>query len=143
MHEARLKTAGLKVTSARQKLLALFEAHTDQHLSADAIYGLLKKQDASVSLATVYRVLTQFVEAGLVIAHQFSQDCMVYELNEGEHHDHMQCVHCHKILEFVDETIEERQLVIAKEAQFEITDHVLVIYGLCRACQLQKNPVSD
>ncbi|MAZ40261.1 MAG: ferric iron uptake transcriptional regulator [Legionellales bacterium] len=136
MNNADLRKAGLKVTSPRVKILDILEeAGEGQHLSAEDIYGQLKQLNQDVGLATVYRVLTQFEAADLVTKHNFEGGYSVYELNQGEHHDHLVCVKCGKVVEFVDDLIESRQEQIAKEAGFEITDHSLNIYGICPACK--------
>lgn len=131
----QLKSAGLKVTMPRLKILQIFEDSQNRHLSAEEIYKSLVEMGDDVGLATVYRVLTQFEAAGLVYRHHFEGDHSVFELSEGEHHDHLICVKCRKVLEFVDEVIEERQEMIARQASFEMTSHTLTIYGRCGACQ--------
>ncbi|MCD6056080.1 MAG: DNA-binding transcriptional dual regulator [Gammaproteobacteria bacterium] len=129
-----LRQAGLRVTSPRIKIWHLLETLPQRHLSAEEVYQALREMGDEVSLATVYRVLNQFAEAGLVIRHHFEEGHSVFELDEGTHHDHLVCVQCGKVAEFVDEAIEERQSIIAKEAGFSITDHHLTIYGVCSAC---------
>jgi Fur family ferric uptake transcriptional regulator len=104
-------------------------------MSAEDIYRGLLEGGEDVGLATVYRVLTQFEAAGLVSKHNFEGGHSVYELNQGEHHDHILCVKCGKVDEFVDDLIEERQRAIAAEAGFSMTDHCLYIYGICAECQ--------
>lgn len=131
----QLKSAGLKVTMPRLKILQIFEDSQNRHLSAEEIYKSLVEMGDDVGLATVYRVLTQFEAAGLVYRHHFEGGNSVFELSEGEHHDHLICVKCRKVLEFVDEVIEERQEMIARQASFEMTSHTLTIYGRCGACQ--------
>lgn len=135
MNNENLKQAGLKVTLPRLKILQILENSTTRHLSAEDISKALTATDDEVSLATVYRVLTQFEEAGLVIRHHFEGDHSVFELNEGEHHDHLVCVSCGAVKEFIDKTIEERQHHIAQAADFVMTDHSLNIYGICKKCQ--------
>lgn len=130
-----LKKAGLKVTLPRLKILTLLEQAKDHHLSAEAIYRDLLESGEDIGLATVYRVLTQFEEAGLVVRHHFEGDQSVFELNHGEHHDHLVCVTCGRVEEFVDHVIEKRQREIAKKAGYTITDHSLNIYGVCAECQ--------
>lgn len=130
-----LKKAGLKVTLPRLKILTLLEQAKDHHLSAEAIYRDLLESGEDIGLATVYRVLTQFEEAGLVVRHHFEGDQSVFELNHGEHHDHLVCVTCGRVEEFVDHVIEKRQREIAKKAGYTITDHSLNIYGVCADCQ--------
>ena len=104
-------------------------------MSADELYKLLVDSGEEVGLATVYRVLTQFESAGIVVKHNFESGQSVYELNHGSHHDHILCVKCDKVEEFIDETIEERQRKIAAKAGFTMTDHTLYIYGVCADCQ--------
>jgi len=130
-----LRKVGLKVTIPRVKILEILEQSKAGHLSAEDIFSKLKQSNQDVGLATVYRVLTQFETAGLITKHNFEGDYSVYELNEGEHHDHLVCVKCGAVVEFVDEVIEDRQEQIAKEKGFEITDHALNIYGICPNCK--------
>lgn len=130
-----LKQVGLKVTLPRVKILQIMEGSEKRHLGAEDIYKALLETGEDVGLATVYRVLTQFEAAGLVMRHHFEEGHSVYELNEGGHHDHILCVKCGRVDEFVDDTIEERQRAIAQKAGYEMTDHYLYIYGICQACQ--------
>lgn len=135
MGESRqLKDVGLKVTLPRLKILQIFEQSNLHHLSAEDVYKALASLGEEVGLATVYRVLTQFESAGLIQRHYFEGGHSVFELIQGGHHDHLVCVRCRKVVEFVDEVIEARQEMIAKREQFKITDHALTIYGLCEAC---------
>ncbi len=135
MESADIKKAGLKVTLPRIKILEIMENSPTRHLSAEDVYKHLLEEGEEVGLATVYRVLTQFEAAGLVTRHHFDEGHSVFELNQGSHHDHIVCVKCGKVEEFVDETIEQRQKDIATKAGFQITDHCLYIYGVCGACQ--------
>ena len=135
METADLKKAGLKVTLPRMKILELMETVKLRHQSAEDIYRALLEQGAEIGLATVYRVLTQFEGAGLVTRHHFEGGQAVFELNQGEHHDHLVCVSCGKVVEFVDEVIEQHQNEIAVENGFTITEHSLIIYGRCESCQ--------
>ena len=135
MENQDLRKAGLKVTLPRLKILQILEKSENHHMSAEDIYRSLIDAGEDVGLATVYRVLTQFESAGLVMRHHFEGGHSVFELAQGEHHDHLVCVRCGTVVEFVDETIEERQHVIAEEAGFRITDHSLYIYGVCSACE--------
>jgi len=132
MMNHELKEAGLKVTSPRVKVLEIFEAASSSHLSAEDIYQQLKSDARDVSMATIYRVLTQFEAAGIIIKHKFEDDYAVYELDQGEHHDHLICNNCQRVEEFIDPVIEERQKEIADKAGFDITHHTLTIYGVCR-----------
>lgn len=133
-----LKSAGLKATLPRIKILQMLERSPARHLSAEDVYKSLLEGGEDVGLATVYRVLTQFESAGLVSRHHFEGGHSMFELNEGKHHDHILCVKCGKVEEFMDEMIEERQRAIAKKAGFSMTDHSLYIYGICAACQRVK-----
>jgi len=130
-----LREAGLKVTMPRIKILKILEGVTPHHLSAEEVYKKLLEQGEDVGLATVYRVLTQFEAAGLVMRHNFSNDYSVFELNQGDHHDHIVCVRCGKVAEFMDEEIEARQARIAAQHGFAMTDHQHIVYGLCAQCQ--------
>jgi Fur family ferric uptake transcriptional regulator len=130
-----LKKAGLKITLPRVKILEILENAKDHHLSAEDVYRILVEAGDDTGLATVYRVLTQFEEAGLVVRHHFSDEHSVFELDHGTHHDHLVCVKCGQVKEFVDAVIEERQKQVAIEAGFTITDHSLNIYGICKNCQ--------
>src|SRR5579871_280010 len=131
MDNSNLKKAGLKITLPRRKILEIMEKATDHHMSAENIYRLLIESGEEIGLATVYRVLTQFEEAGLVVRRHFEGGHSVFELDHGKHHDHLVCVKCGRVEEFVDNLIEKRQEEIAKQAGFTITDHSLNIYGVC------------
>lgn len=135
MDNKDLKNAGLKVTLPRVKILEILENSKNHHLSAEDVYRVFLESGEDIGLATVYRVLTQFEEAGLVVRHHFSEEHSVFELDHGQHHDHLVCVKCGKVKEFVDEVIEKRQEQVAKQAGFTITDHSLNIYGICKNCQ--------
>lgn len=126
-----LKGMGLKATGPRLQILNLFETCNERHLSAEDVYRLLLTEDSDVGIATVYRVLTQFEQAGLLTRHHFEGGRAVYELNQGHHHDHLVCVTCGKVEEFYDPEIEARQEQIAKERGFSIRDHALYIYADC------------
>ncbi|PJD96200.1 MAG: ferric iron uptake transcriptional regulator [Legionella sp.] len=130
----QLKNAGLKITAPRIKVLHILEQSLNHHLSAEDIYKALLETGEDVGLATVYRVLTQFEVAGLVSRHNFEGGHSVFELTQGEHHDHLVCVQCGVVEEFVDEIIEERQQQIASKAHFKMTGHALNIYGICPQC---------
>lgn len=125
-----LRKAGLKVTLPRVKILQLLEAAEDDshHLSAEDVYKSLLEAGEDVGLATVYRVLTQFESAGLVVRHNFEGGHSVFEMAKGEHHDHMVCLDSGKVIEFCDPIIEERQRELAEERGYEIVDHSLVLY---------------
>jgi Fur family ferric uptake transcriptional regulator len=123
-----LRDAGLKVTSPRLKVLEILETSKDRHLSAEGIYRLLLEQHDELGLATVYRVLTQFEQAGLVSRHNFEGGTAVFELTDGSHHDHMVCLETGDVIEFCDERIEQLQRDIAAKYGYEIEDHSLVLY---------------
>jgi Fur family ferric uptake transcriptional regulator len=126
-----LKSIGLKATLPRLKILDLFEQSDKRHMTAEEVYRLLSDEGQDIGLATVYRVLTQFEQAGLLIRHHFDSDKAVFELNQGDHHDHLVCLQCGKVEEFYDAEIEKRQARIAKERGFAIHDHSLQIYADC------------
>ncbi|MCR4300908.1 MAG: ferric iron uptake transcriptional regulator [Sulfuricaulis sp.] len=128
---AELKKAGLKATLPRLKILGILEAAGHPHMTAEEVYKELLSMGEEVGLATVYRVLTQFEAAGLVIRHKFEGGRSVFEINQGSHHDHMVCLECGKVFEFFDNAIEERQRKIAEKAGFHIDDHSLYLYGMC------------
>ena len=129
-----LKDAGLKITLPRIKILQVLESADVHHVSAEDVYKLLLASGEEIGLATVYRVLTQFEQAGLVIRHNFEGGHSVFELSSEEHHDHIVCVRCGKVEEFNDSQIEKRQEDVAKQFGFELTDHHLNMYGLCPDC---------
>ena len=126
-----LKTHGLKVTTPRLRILRLFETSKVRHLSAEEVYRLLTSEGIDIGLATVYRVLTQFEQAGILQRHHFESDKAVFELNEGHHHDHLVCIQCGRVEEFYDPEIEKRQTHIATERGFALRDHSLSLYADC------------
>lgn len=126
-----LKKAGLKATLPRLKILQILESAEHPHLTAEEVYQRLRQSGEEVGLATVYRVLTQFQAAGLVIRHHFEGDRSVFEINQGGHHDHMVCLECGQVFEFYDPAIESRQRSVAEKAGFIIDDHSLYLYGVC------------
>ena len=126
-----LKKAGLKATLPRLKILSILEEAKARHMTAEDVYKTLLSAGEEVGLATVYRVLTQFEGAGLVIRNNFEGGRSVFELNQGSHHDHMVCMECGKVFEFYDTAIEERQRKVAHKAGFIIDDHTLYMYGVC------------
>ena len=130
-----LKSAGLKVTLPRLKILEVLEKSSNHHLSAEDIYRKLMEQHEEVGVATIYRVLTQFEESGIVNKLNFENNQAVYELSNVEHHDHLVCVKCNIIIEFQDDVIEQHQLQIANKYGFQLTDHSLYLYGLCKTCK--------
>jgi len=135
MGSDELREAGLKATVPRVKILEIMEQSSVRHLSAEDIYKALLEEGEDVGIATIYRVLTQFESAGLVTRHHFEGGIAVFELDQGEHHDHILCLKCGKVEEFVDEVIEQRQKDIATKAGFSMTAHSLNIYGICKDCQ--------
>jgi len=137
--EKDLKKAGLKATLPRLKILELFEQSEERHLSAEDVYKIMITSGEDVGLATVYRVLTQFEDAGLLVRHHFESGKAVFELNGGDHHDHIVCVKCGHVEEFFDEEIERRQEEAAKSRGFEIQEHSLMIYGVCNKEDCQNN----
>lgn len=139
MESSDIKKAGLKVTLPRVKILEILEKNERRHFSAEDVYRNLIDEGEDIGLATVYRVLTQFETAGLVSRHHFDSGHSVFELNQGAHHDHILCVRCGKVDEFVDDTIEKIQHDIAERAGYQMTDHVLYIYGICAQCQQPKD----
>jgi Fur family ferric uptake transcriptional regulator len=130
-----IRRVGLKVTLPRVKILEIMESSDTRHMSAEDVYKALLDGGEDIGLATVYRVLTQFETAGLVARHHFEGGHSVFELNEGSHHDHILCVKCGRVDEFMDEVIESRQQEIARRAGYRITDHSLYIYGICPNCR--------
>lgn len=126
-----LKNAGLKATIPRLKILNLFETSTVRHLTAEDVYKILLADGDDVGLATVYRVLTQFEAAGLLIRHHFEGDKAIFELNQGRHHDHLVCLQCGRVEEFYDPDIEKKQDKIARERGFIIRDHSLYLFADC------------
>jgi Fur family ferric uptake transcriptional regulator len=126
-----LKNAGLKATLPRLKIINLFEQSRVRHLTAEDVYRKLLAEGLDVGLATVYRVLTQFEQAGLLVRHHFESGKAVFELNQGGHHDHLVCLQCGRVEEFFDAEIEKRQTKIARERGFEISEHALYLYAEC------------
>nr|VFJ57768.1 MAG: Fur family transcriptional regulator, ferric uptake regulator [Candidatus Kentron sp. DK] len=129
-----LKKAGLKTTLPRVRILRLLEANAQRHMTAEEVYKTLLDAGEDIGIGTVYRVLTQFEAAGLINRHHFEGSQSFFELDKGIHHDHLLCVRCGRIEEFIDETIEKRQRLIADHFGFTMTDHSLYIYGVCSAC---------
>lgn len=126
-----LKASGLKATLPRLKILEIFQNSTVRHLTAEDVYKILLTENMDVGLATVYRVLTQFEQAGLLHRNHFESGKAIFELNEGSHHDHLVCLDCGRVEEFFDDQIEKRQHAVAEERGFEIAEHSLAIYGNC------------
>lgn len=134
-HSRNLREMGLKATLPRLKILELFEKSEVRHLGAEDVYRLLIAAGLDIGLATVYRVLTQFEQAGLLERHFFESGKAVFEMNEGQHHDHLVCTDCGRVEEFYDAEIERRQKKVAEERGFEIQEHALYLYAACT-----KNP---
>ena len=128
---SELKASGLKATLPRLKILELFQTSSVRHLSAEDIYNILLVDQMDVGLATIYRVLSQFEQAGILHRHHFESGKAVFELNEGSHHDHLVCLDCGLVEEFFDPEIERRQQEVAISRGFEIADHALALYGHC------------
>jgi len=131
MHIDDLKNTGLKATGPRLKILEVFQRGVQRHMTAEDVFRHLLQDGADVGLATVYRVLTQFEQAGLLHRNHFESGKAVYELNEGQHHDHMVCLDCGRVEEFYDAEIEHRQQAVAQAKGFEIADHSLSLYAHC------------
>lgn len=129
-----LKEAGLKTTLPRLRILAVLENGNQRHFTAEDVYKSLLEAGEDIAFATVYRVLTQFENAGLVLRHNFEGGRSVFELDDGEHHDHMVCVKCNNVTEFYYAEIEVRQKAAAEKHNFELQDHSLYLYGLCGNC---------
>ena len=136
-HADELKSNGLKATLPRIKVLEMFQTSTRRHMSAEDVYKMLLAEGADVGLATVYRVLMQFEQAGILSRNHFESGKAVFELNEGKHHDHLVCIDCGRVEEFYDPEIEKRQNSIAHTRGFELQDHALSLYAVCtkKNCQ--------
>ncbi len=126
-----LKNTGLKATVPRLKILEIFQKGTQRHMTAEDVFRVLLDERSDVGLATVYRVLTQFEQAGILSRSHFESGKAVYELNEGQHHDHLVCLDCGRVEEFYDAEIEKRQNAVAKTKGFAIADHALSLYATC------------
>ena len=138
-----LRKAGLKVTLPRLKILEILETGARRHMSAEDIYKVLLESNEDIGLATVYRVLTQFEAAGLVTRHHFEDGMAVFEVNHGMHHDHIVCIDCGRVEEFLDKGIEERQTAVAHRLGVEIRDHSLILYGQCRRADCPNRKVRE
>ena len=133
-----LKSTGLKATLPRLKILEIFQTTKQRHMTAEDVFRVLLNERSDIGLATVYRVLMQFEQAGILLRSNFEGAKAVYELNEGQHHDHLICTSCDKVEEFYDPEIEKRQQMVAQQRGWSIQDHSMSLYGLCAAC-LKKN----
>ena len=129
-----LKSTGLKATLPRLKILEIFQKGTQRHMTAEDVFRVLLDERSDIGLATVYRVLTQFEQAGILIRSSFESGKAIYELNEGQHHDHFVCTVCSKVEEFYGPEIEKRQNLIAKDKGWVIHDHSMALYGQCADC---------
>ena len=129
-----LKSTGLKATLPRLKILEIFQKGAQRHMTAEDVFRVLLDERSDIGLATVYRVLTQFEQAGILIRSNFESGKAVYELDEGQHHDHFVCTSCGKVEEFYDAEIENRQKLIAKDKGWIIQDHSMALYGQCAEC---------
>jgi len=135
-----LKSTGLKATVPRLKILEIFQKGALRHMTAEDVFRVLLGERSDVGLATVYRVLTQFEQAGILSRSHFESGKAVYELNEGQHHDHLVCLDCGKVEEFYDAEIEKRQQVVAKGKGFAIADHALSLYANCTKADCPNRP---
>ena len=129
-----LKNTGLKATLPRLKILEIFQTGSQRHMTAEDVFRVLLNEHSDIGLATVYRVLTQFEQAGILERSHFESGKAVYELNEGTHHDHLICTSCGKVEEFYDAEIERRQQMVAKDKNWILQDHAMSLYGLCGDC---------
>jgi Fur family ferric uptake transcriptional regulator len=130
-HAEELKQSGLKATLPRIKVLEVFQKSPQRHMSAEDVYKVLLAEQADVGLATVYRVLMQFEQAGILSRTHFETGKAVFELNEGKHHDHLVCLDCGRVEEFYDAEIEKRQRAVAHARGFALQDHALALYAAC------------
>ena len=137
-----LRDVGLKVTGPRIRILGMLAANADRHMTAEDVYRELLSSGDEIGLATIYRVMTQFESAGLVKRHHFEGNQSVFELDEGEHHDHLVCVNCGRVVEFCDEIIDQRQRTVAEKAGFKLQEHSMILYGVCSdaGCANKKKP---
>ncbi|WP_395059282.1 ferric iron uptake transcriptional regulator [Polaromonas sp.] len=137
-----LKNTGLKATLPRLKILEIFQAGKQRHMTAEDVFRVLLEDRSDIGLATVYRVLTQFEQAGLLNRSNFESGKAVYEINEGQHHDHLVCLDCGKVEEFYDAEIEKRQHAVAKAKGFTIADHSLSMYANCTKDKCPTRPLT-
>ncbi|MGE0800434.1 MAG: ferric iron uptake transcriptional regulator [Lautropia sp.] len=135
-----LKSAGLKATLPRLKILEIFQNGRQRHMSAEDVFRELLSEHQDVGLATVYRVLTQFEQAGILKRSNFESGKSVFELDEGSHHDHLVCLQCGRVEEFYDNQIEQRQQRIASEHGFDLQAHALSLYGNCKRSNCKYRP---
>ncbi|MBP7606330.1 MAG: ferric iron uptake transcriptional regulator [Giesbergeria sp.] len=134
MNIDELKNTGLKATLPRLKILEIFQKGEQRHMTAEDVFRVLLEERSDIGLATVYRVLMQFEQAGLLVRSNFDGGKAIYELDEGQHHDHFVCTACGKVEEFFDPEIEKRQQIIAKAKGWVVRDHTMALYGHCAEC---------
>ena len=135
-----LKHTGLKATGPRLKILQVFQSTAQRHMTAEDVYRVLLLEHSDIGLATVFRVLTQFEQAGILSRSHFESDKAIYELSDGTHHDHLVCLGCGRVEEFYDPEIEKRQAAIAQAKGFEIVDHALSLYASCTKTDCEHRP---
>ena len=139
MNIEELKSTGLKATLPRLKILEIFQKGEQRHMTAEDVFRVLLEERSDIGLATVYRILMQFEQAGLLVRSNFDGGKAIYELDEGQHHDHFVCTACGKVEEFFDPEIEKRQQIIAKAKGWVVRDHTMALYGHCAECAKTKN----
>ena len=140
MNPSDLRTVGLKATGPRMRILEIFQSGHQRHMTAEDVYRALMAENLDIGLATVYRVLTQFEQAGLLRRSNFEAGKSVFELDEGRHHDHLVCLQCGRVVEFHDGEIERRQIKVAREKGFDLQDHSLAMYGNCLTENCEHRP---
>lgn len=138
MNIEELKNTGLKATLPRLKILEIFQKGEQRHMTAEDVFRVLLEERSDIGLATVYRVLMQFEQAGLLVRSNFDGGKAIYELDEGQHHDHFVCTACGKVEEFFDPEIEKRQQMIAKAKGWVVRDHTMALYGHCAECAAKR-----
>ncbi len=139
MNTDELKNTGLKATLPRLKILEIFQKGEQRHMTAEDVFRVLLDERSDIGLATVYRVLTQFEQAGLLVRSNFDGGKAIYELDEGQHHDHFVCTACGKVEEFFDPEIEKRQQMVAKAKGWVVRDHTMALYGHCAECAAKRS----
>ena len=137
-----LKNTGLKATQPRLKILDVFHRGRLRHMTAEDVFRVLLEERSDIGLATVYRVLTQFEQAGILKRSNFESGRALFELNHGEHHDHLVCLQCGRVEEFIDTDIEKRQMEIARARGFQLQDHALALYGHCTKPDCRHRPLA-
>ncbi|MET0343715.1 MAG: ferric iron uptake transcriptional regulator [Polyangiales bacterium] len=139
----QLNNVGLKATAPRLKVLEVFHEHQREHLSAEDVHRRMLDRRADVGVATVYRVLGQLTDVGILSRHVFESGKAVYELHRGKHHDHLICLDCGRVDEFVDDVIEQRQRAVAQASGYALAQHQLALYGYCPDCRARLHAVRD